>query len=482
MDLEKTITRLLAITLTAPLILLSAGTLANAEGESIRVISTSVTSEFPGGIRFKVQASGENEITSVAVRFKTGRQTRGTYDYLNLQQGLTIESELFFRTNTGARYIPPGTIITYNFEIEDSEGQRLDTEPVEFIYQDPRFEWNEVSQGPVTVAYHGPVKTRADLILDAIIQTIDFMGPLLGADTEEPIRVNMYNNVKEMLEALPPGSTTIRRELITEGQAFTNVGTLLVLGGGRAATGTASHEVTHILTHRAGDSVFSNVPQWLDEGLAEYGNIAPGFSYDIALEFALETDRLLPITSMATLPGIPEDVIIFYGESRSLIRFMVRQFGPQKMKKLMTSVKGGANMEDALQEAYGVGRLRLENLWRESIGAPEYVPPETGTARPTPIARPTFLPYSLTPQPESATISAVESTPTPEPEATITPTPALTATVAPASEQPPAAQPESGGGGGCNAPVHGGPKALDMSVFAFLVGLAGLCLRRTMKR
>ena len=139
-------------------------------------------------------------------------------------------------------------------------------------------------------------------------------------------------------------------------------------------------------------------------------------------------------------------------------------------------------MEDALQEAYGVGRLRLENLWRESIGAPEYVPPETGTARPTPIARPTFLPYSLTPQPESATISAVESTPTPEPEATITPTPALTATVAPASEQPPAAQPESGGGGGCNAPVHGGPKALDMSVFAFLVGLAGLCLRRTMKR
>ncbi|MDP6064170.1 MAG: hypothetical protein QGI49_05200, partial [SAR202 cluster bacterium] len=109
MDLEKTITRLLAITLTAPLILLFAGTLANAEGESIRVISTSVTSEFPGGIRFKVQASGENEITSVAVRFKTGRQTRGTYDYLNLQQGLTIESELFFRTNTGARYIPPGT-------------------------------------------------------------------------------------------------------------------------------------------------------------------------------------------------------------------------------------------------------------------------------------------------------------------------------------------------------------------------------------
>ncbi len=77
--------------------------------------------------------------------------------------------------------------------------------------------------------------------MDAIRQTLEIVGPVLGADTTEPIRVTMYNNIKEMLEALPPGSSTIRRELITEGQAFTSVGTLLVLGSGGLAEGTASH-------------------------------------------------------------------------------------------------------------------------------------------------------------------------------------------------------------------------------------------------
>ena len=138
------------------------------------------------------------------------------------------------------------------------------------------------------------------------------MAPILGVEDEGPIRVTMYNNVAEMLVALPPGSSTIRRELITEGQAFNKVGTLLVLGGGRMSTGTASHEVTHILVHRAASSVTGNIPDWLHEGLAEFGNVSPSFSYDIALDFAVHSGRILPITSMPGKPGSPEDVIIYY--------------------------------------------------------------------------------------------------------------------------------------------------------------------------
>ncbi|MCH7800522.1 MAG: hypothetical protein IIC24_03150, partial [Chloroflexi bacterium] len=173
--------------------------IANADADAIVVVSTSVDSEFPDGMRFKAQIQGENEIDSVAVRFRIGQEIRGAYEYLEFEKANLVNSELFWRTNTSARYIPPGTIITYNFEIEDSEGNRLETEREEFIYFDARFEWEEVQEGPVAVAYHGPVKTRAGIILDAITETLSVMGPLLGADTPITLRVTMYNNVKEML-------------------------------------------------------------------------------------------------------------------------------------------------------------------------------------------------------------------------------------------------------------------------------------------
>ena len=475
-DRRRKVGRSLAVLLAAALALL-ANTVVYAEGETIEVSSASITSEFPDGFRIKVEAAGENEIKSIAVRLKVGQQTSVVYEYLcqaadvegldwrceDFEPAQVVTGEFFWRTNTSPRFIPPGTIIYYNFEIEDSEGTVLETERQEFIYYDARFEWSEVSEGPVTVAYHGPVKTRAEKILEAILDTMDKMGDVLGADIKQPIRVTAYNTTRDMLDALPPGSTTIRRELITEGQAFTNIGTLLVLQGGRLSLGTASHEVTHILVHRAGDGVFRRVPPWLNEGLAEYANVDPSYSYDVAVEFAAATGRLLPVVYMDGLPGIPEDVIIFYGQSSDIVELMLDGFGPEKMAELMATLKSGKNVDEALERVYGFDRRGLDDMWRDSIGAARYIPPEPGAARPTPLPRREILPYSLTPHPQAETVGAKSdmATPTPEPE------PVAIA---------------AAGSGGCSAPVAGVSGPLDVTAGGFLLGLAGLGLRRRVRK
>ena len=476
------------------------------EIDDIRVES-SVTSEFPDGIRFKVNASGKSEIRSVAIRFRVGQRARGAYDYLcpagsseaqsglkceDIEPALAVDGELFWRTDTGARYIPPGTIITYSFEIEDSEATHR-TEEREFIYHDVRFEWQEVSEGPITVSYHGPVKTRAELVLDAILQTMDVMGPLLGAATEGPIRVTMYNNVKEMLGGLPPGSTTIRRELITAGQAFSDAGMLLTLGGGSDAAGTASHEVTHILVYRAGNSPFGNLPAWLNEGLAEYGNISPEVSYDIALDFAIATNRLLPVMNLGGIPpGNPENAIIFYGQSRSIIKLMVDELGEGKMKELMAVLKTGKKIDAALQQVYGLTILELDNVWRDSIGAARYEPPELGRVAPTPIPMPPVLLYSLTPQPDTEAIGdkVDEPTPTPTAEPTATTIPLLAAASGEAAEPSDASEAAATSdeekppatGAGCFAPLPGSTAPVDVGTVGILFGLAGLAFRRRVPR
>jgi hypothetical protein len=461
------------------------------DANPITITASSAASEFPEGMRFKLQASSATDIVSVAVRFRAGVQTSGTYDYLQFEPGTSVDAELLWRTNTSPRYIPPGTLITYVFEVEDAAGNLASTEPATFAYHDARFEWIEITKGPVTVAYHGPVESRAQSILDVSVQTIEKMGPLLGAEMETPIRVTMYNNVKEMLEALPPGSSTVRSELVTEGQAFSEVSTVLVLGGGRLSLGTASHELTHILTHRAGDSVFRSLPSWLDEGLAEYGNVDPGFSYDVALEFAIGTNRLIPVVFTQTLPGVPEDVIIYYGQSRSIVRYMIEKYSAEKMRDLMTTLKKGTDMDQALTEVYGVDRLGLYQAWLKSVAAPPYEPPKEGNLRPTPIPWPTVLPFSLTPQAEAAAVETLEQTPTPKPapqatkEASPTPAPvaAVEATAETSQAQPQAATPTPApvSPGGCNAPAQN-TRAVEVSSAAFFLGLAGLMLTRRLRR
>ena len=380
--------------------------LVSASSGDIEISSHGSVSEFPEGIRFSIEVYSEDIIEEIALRMRIGQQKSGVYQYFEFEPEKKVVSELFWKTNTSSKYIPPGTILEYTLEVTDLAGNKKETETSQIVVYDSRFQWEEVEEEGINVAYHGPVESRAVEILDAIIQTMDFMEPVLGQTDRKPIRVTMYNNVSEMLGGMPPGSSTIRRELITEGQAFTKIGTLLVLGGGRLSEGTASHEVTHILVERAAGSIYGNIPSWLNEGLAEFGNLSPSFSYDVAVDFAVHSGRLLPITSMPAMPGDPEDVIMYYGQSMSIVEYMVLRLGPRKMVHLLSRLKSGENIDDAILAAYGISKLELENSWRVYIGAPLYEPPAETSSLPTPMPRSEVKVFSLTPQAGS---TAVES-------------------------------------------------------------------------
>ena len=380
-----------------------------ATESGVEVTNLSVQSDFPKGIRFSVTVESKDLIEEIKLTLRTGEQDTAIYEYFKFSPSNKVESELYWRTSTSSRYIPPGTTIRYQIEISTSSGF-IDNRTEEFLYLDSRFDWDSIQDRAITVFYHGPVKSRAEEIMESIIDTLDVMGPILGASIDEPIRVTVYNNVKEMLVALPPGSTTIRRELVTEGQAFSDVSSLLVLGGGRMSTGTASHEVAHILVFRAGGRM---VPSWLNEGIAEFANVSPSFSYDIALDYAVNADTLLPITSMSSLPGNPEDVITFYGQASSIVEYMIFRYGAAPIRNLLGYFKEGMNINNTFEKAYGKNKTDLENEWRDFIGAPSYEVADFEEMLPTAIPRTEVKAFTLTPQ---ADTMPVLTRPTTSPE------------------------------------------------------------------
>ena len=122
----------------------------------------------------------------------------------------------------------------------------------------------------------------------------------------------------------------------------------MIEAGGRDALGTTSHEITHIIIHRATfNPRAQNMPSWLNEGLAEFGNLHATVGYDLALEFAVQNDRVLPIMFMRGQPSKGEDIIIFYGQARSIVRWLVRSAGPDKMTEFLSYIKRGDTLDEA---------------------------------------------------------------------------------------------------------------------------------------
>jgi hypothetical protein len=443
---------------TAMALLSSSNDIARAQSSAVEILNYSAVSKLPDGIEFTASVIGDVE--EVTVRFSILGRRATQYDYLDFGEPASFTTSapaigtLFYRTDTLARYLPPGVTMEYQIEVLDSSGNLHESEPTQIVLTDSRFDWETVTEGGITVYFHGPVITRANSLLDASLQTIQNMAPVLGIPTEgAPINVTMYNNIAEMTDATAARSGAISRELITEGQAFSPENTVLVQGGSSRATGTMSHELTHVLLSRAVSGARGAMPAWLNEGLAEYGNIDPGVAYDRYLEWGIDTNKIAPLTSLGTFPGDPDLVIVSYGQGRSVARFMVEEFGPGMMAALLKEFDSSRRLDEAMLLVYGVDRRGMDELWRETVGAFPLVD-EVAVIAPTARPLPTFVPYTL---------DSLGAAPTSTPKAASEASAQSESTIAPGEED------ESSGGCFANP---GGPIDGGMALIIVVVGSA----------
>ena len=398
--------RVLIIPAVALLLLTLFGSVASADQGDIVIVSEDVTSQFPDGISFNVSLQSSSPIDEVRVFYKSEETTTTTYGHLEFEPGQQTQAHYLLSTGgdgASGSFVPPGATFLYSFEIRDKAGNVLRTPQKEFVYLDPRFEWATVSEGPITVYHYGPTEKRAETILQSSLQAVTNMSHVLGVEGVEPINIVAYNNYRHMVLALPPRSQAVREGLVTEGQAFTNIRVLLVLAFVENIQGIASHEVTHILIDDASGQGYPIMPLWLNEGLAEFGNIDPTETYDNALLYGIYTRRLKPLWHLSTFAGDPDDIIIAYGQSRSVVSYLVNVYGEEKMAQFMEELGNTLSVDLAMLRVYGFDQQSLDAEWRTRIGLnplPEGEAPPTPTASPTPAIEDTpDAPSTHTPMP-----------------------------------------------------------------------------------
>ena len=457
---------------------LAGSQLAFADEGDIVVMKATAESQFPDGILFRVEAESEGIVDEVRVFIKKADQSgRSSYRSIEVEPGESINGETLLPVAGSADYFPPGTKITYHFEVRDKAGGVVRTDETDFIYEDSRFQWFTVSEGLITVYYYSEfVEERARIILEAAKETMDRMVDVLGIAPTDPLRIVTYNNYRHMVMALPFRSQAVSEGLQAQGMAFSDERVLLIHGFDPTVTGTVSHEFTHLLVAEAAGGTSASVPSWLNEGLAEYGNIDKTDEYDAALRYGIYTRRIRPLWYQGTFSGEPEDILIAYGQGKSVVNFMVRQWGEDKISELFTALRQTNDIDRALLRIYGLDQHGIDSAWRRSMALDPLPSPEElqsrieeaeGEISDGDVATEEGAADPSGPEAEPAAESEVaEATPEPEPA-------------------PPAQDDDSGGSSSpCSAPPEGtSPVGLGMlTLMAGPLGLGALPLVRRRRK
>ena len=268
-----------------------------------------------------------------------------------------------FPTRDSQLWIPAGADFEWRWEFVYTSGEKFETEPQIWRYEDPRFEWESLKEGDLEVAWYDD-RGVAERMLAEGLEALEEISPFLGLDELIPIKVYVWANTEDARQVERIQSERFEESVITGGTRV--LADLVHIY--QPSRWVVRHELTHVLTKLAGEGPYGDLPAWLDEGMA---TIAEGDWLDRrggALQYAINNDLVLSLRSMESPSNRPGFVDIFYGQSAAVVLYLLTEYGADRMNELFSTFKEGSSVEDALDKVYGLSRDELDNEWRASVG------------------------------------------------------------------------------------------------------------------
>jgi len=359
-----------------------------ARADVLQAIRNEVDFVFSEHIDFELTAQVPGPIREVVLFYGQADERIVRRIYPAFEQGDLLRVR--YREQLESGQFAPGTLMHHWWQVELEDGTIAVTPKDTWLYTDTNHLWQQASEGWIQVYWYGRSQPLAKRLLSHAQETLQRLSDEVGVTIQRPIRIYVYNSTADMRRALAPRSQTFDARTVTLGLAA-GQDTLLLLGTDQDVKATLSHELSHIVVGLATDNPYTDLPRWLDEGLAMYAEGEMPYKNATALQQAIAEDKLLSIRSMSSYTGQASEVDLYYGQAYSIVAFLLETYGRDKMHELLNVFGQGALQEQALQQVYGFGLDELETAWRQSLGlAPRGVVAKP-TALPTPEATPSLL-------------------------------------------------------------------------------------------
>jgi len=360
-------------------VILAAAPIAVQAQEAISA-SYTTTVEFPTSITFNISAESNDNITQVILDYKINMITNVT---------VTTEVEPEFKAapdvqtswewDTQQESLPPGAEIRYSWRIEDAAGHELETPWQTIQFDDSRYHWKSLIEGKISLFWYKGDQSFAQDLLDTANEALNMLSRDTGASLEQAVEIYIYATADDLRGAL------INAQEWTGGVSFSEFGILAIgiapdnLAWGETAM---AHELAHLLTYQMTFNPYSDIPTWLNEGLSMYAEGPLDLTFESLLGKAISEDALISVQTISSnFPANTVEAELSYAESYSLVQFLIKNYGEQKMLNLLSTFKQGSTYDNALEEVYGFDTAGLDNLWRQSWGL--------GPRQATPTPQPT---------------------------------------------------------------------------------------------
>ncbi|MCB0030132.1 MAG: hypothetical protein KDE28_19600, partial [Anaerolineales bacterium] len=323
--------------------------------------------------------------------------------------------------------LPPGTVVWWEWTVNDAAGQSVTSERQFATVADARFPFKEATADNVSVFWTMGDEPFGEQLLAYATAGLDRLETEMGIQLDEPITLVVYPTAADVQAAV------IHVPEWAGGVAFPRYNSIIVgiaPGQDSWAASVIPHELTHLVVGALTfNCVGVDLPTWLNEGLAEFGETGAASSTAPELLNALDTGNVPALRRLANgFSAYGDDAGLAYVQSKTIVNFMISEYGQANLLLLLEAMRDGADIDDALQQVYGLDTDGLDGAWRESLG---YQPlptrqPTPDPAQATPV--PTIAPFTLDLPAATATTSPTNTASPPTVTSTISPSPTASPT------------------------------------------------------
>ena len=343
--------------------------LVRAQG-GLAVVGSSAQAEFPYRLNFSLSAEGNVNITDIRLRYQVDRigfaqVTSEAYIEFAPANTVDINWSLEMVMIGG---LPPGSSVEYWWTVEDANGGKVETAPVQVKFNDNRYSWQSLTAGKVTIYWYQGDESFAQELMATAQQALAQLAEDTGAELEKPVEIYVYANAQDLQGAMiypqewTGGATFIRYGVVAIGIAPGN------LDWGKRAI---AHELTHLVIHQMTLNPYIDLPIWLDEGLAMHTEGPLEAVFSDSLSGAIAENRLISVQSLSSpFSAYAEESVLSYAQSYSLVDFLITNYGQGKMLELLNTFRQGSSYDGALESVYGFDMDGLDALWRDYVTTP----------------------------------------------------------------------------------------------------------------
>ena len=363
---------------------------------TIAVSNDEPTLEFPDRLTFSADFKSDKPIARVVLEYGVDQWTCGTViakAFPDITPGTETSATWTWEMKQSGSQ-PPGSKIWWRWRLTDDQGQETVTNRKEVVWLDDQHDWQTASGDDINLHWYDGGSDFGPELHTAAVKALSDLAQATGLHTTKPIDLYIYGNTGDMRDAVlyEPGWTG--------GLAYADHNIVLIgiapdqIDWGKR---TEAHELTHVLAGQLTFSCLSDIPTWLQEGLAVYGEGGLDAPSQKTFEQAVKANTLLPVRALNG--GFSEDPAkadISYSQSYSLVKFLIDTYQQDKILSFLGALRDGADTETALQQVYGFDLDGFEDAWRTSIGAKPRAGADTSpTPTPQPTEVPTFEPIAV---------------------------------------------------------------------------------------